>query len=110
MRRRGRRFLTRFFMIVTGGIVASLIVGSMYFLLDSTLSIKRLLIIPLLMVAADLTWRLFTSTALPARIGKIAMILGIPALVTTSTSLMQRLPVRQLINYVKKLESSVFSN
>lgn len=96
-------------MLVTGGIVAALLVGSVYFLLDSTLALKRLFVIPLLMLAADLTMRFFTSTSLPARIGKVAMLLGIPAVVAASTSILQRLPITNAIAYGKKLVSAIFS-
>jgi hypothetical protein len=96
-------------MVITGGIVASLIVGSAYFLLDPTLALKRLFVIPLLMLAADLTMRFFTSTSLPARIGKIAMLLGIPAVIATSTSVAQRLPISQLIGFGRRLNDEIFS-
>lgn len=103
MRRRGRQFLTKFFMLITGGIVASLIVGSVYFLMEPTLSLKRLFVIPLLMIAADLAFKFFTSTTLPTRIGKIAVLMGVPALFAVTVNVTQRLPIKQVVMIPKKL-------
>ncbi len=109
MRERGRQVLTTCFMVVTGGIAVSVIAGSVYFLLDPTLSLKRLLAIPLIVFAANLARRIFVMTGVPSRLGKIGVIMGVPLLFMVSASIIQALHVHELAAYGRKLIDAVFS-
>lgn len=109
MKRRGRQLLTKFFLLVTGGIVVSLIVGGAYFLIEPAFSLEYLFAIPLLMIAVDMAVKFLTSTSLPTRIGKIAVILGVPALAAVTLRILQKLRVKEAVLFPKRLILSILS-
>jgi hypothetical protein len=107
MRERGRQVLTTVFTVVTGGIAVSIVAGSLYFLLDPAFSVKRLLIIPLLVFAADLSRRLLVFTGLSGHIGKIGVLMGVPVLISVSANLLNALRINKLAAYGRKLIASI---
>lgn len=104
MRYLGRNALTKAFLLLTGGIVATLILGSIYFLFEPSLSMKRLLAIPLLAIAADIGMKFLTATDIVSRVVAFLSFFRVPSLFGYAFSIVAIIDVRRAKSVFEKIE------
>ncbi len=103
MRLRGRRFLTRTFLCLTGVVIVGLVVGSAYLVVAPSDALQRLLAVP---VAGSMLWifyRFAQLVGLHHHIEFFFRMTGLSLMMGYAVRISERIPIQQLKAIPKKL-------
>lgn len=104
MKLRGRRFLTRVFLFLTGGLILVLFLGNAYFMMEPSAELQRMLAIPLFGGMLWIFYRFVRLVALHQHIHFIFGITGISLVLGYLIKATRVVPVRRVRSLVRKLK------
>lgn len=97
MRKRGQKFLTRLFLLLTGAVVTVLLLGILYILLDFEVSLLHLIAIPILFLLPIVFYRVMKEARATDKLDRLLVWLRVPLL-------LRLLQVPRLLAFLERLK------
>lgn len=97
MRKRGQKFLTRLFLLLTGAVVTVLLLGILYIFLGFEFSLLHLITVPILFLLPVVFYRVMKEASATDKLDRLLVWLRVPVL-------LRMLQVHRLITFLERLK------